>query len=283
MSAFDGWLPVPEVVVDSVPVGAAEALHGLLDAPCAPPGAGDPLPPLWHWLAFLPRAPQDELGSDGHPRRGGFLPPVSPPRRMFAGGRLELRHPLRIGETLTRTSSVAKVEHKTGRSGDLVFVTVRHEITGDSDPAVIEEQDLVYREAARPDSGYAARPASDEAALESWAWSWDLPIDPTVLFRFSALTYNAHRIHYDRDYATQVEHYPGLVVHGPLQAISLAELARRRGSRPLSSFRFRALRPAFDDGPLHLRGSEEGGAAELVAFDHQGQRTMVADGAFSGR
>ncbi|MET0729247.1 MAG: MaoC family dehydratase N-terminal domain-containing protein, partial [Acidimicrobiales bacterium] len=283
MNELDGWEPVSEVLVDAVPASAAVALHGLLDTPGEPPAAGDLLPPLWHWLTFLPRVPQRELGSDGHPRRGGFLPPVSLPRRMFAGGRLELRGPLRIAETLTRASTITSVEHKTGRSGELVFVTVRHEISQDAEPAVIEEQDLVYRGETAPGVGAGPAPGPDGAGLGSWAWSWELPIDPTVLFRFSALTYNAHRIHYDRDYATQVEGYPGLVVHGPLQAISLAELARRQADRPLSSFRFRALRPVFDEGPLRLRGAEDGGTASLVAFDRHGQRSMEADAVLAGR
>jgi 3-methylfumaryl-CoA hydratase len=286
VSGLDGWEPVPEVAVDEVPAGAAAALHGLLDAPGEPPAAGDPLPPLWHWLAFVPRVPQRQLGPDGHPHRGGFLPPVDLPRRMFAGGRLQVRRPLHVGAPLQRTSTVASVDRKSGKSGELVFVTVRHELAelGDGvEPSVVEEQDLVYREAAAPGANTPAPTPTDEAALEAWPWGWDVHVEPTILFRFSALTYNAHRIHYDRDYATRVEGYPGLVVHGPLQAVCLAELARRRVDRPLGSFRFRALRPAFDQGPLHLRGSEEGGAAELVAFDHHGQRTMEAHAALAPR
>lgn len=270
----EDWQPVTEVITDTVTAGAAEALHGLLDAPGDPPGDGDPLPALWHWLAFLPRAPQRELGADGHPQRGTFLPPIALPRRMFAGGRFAFDGVVTVGELLVRTSSVTSVEEKDGRSGRLVFVTVRHEIGRDGgQPAIVEEQDLVYR---GPSASAATRP--DPAASLTWPWSWDVAIDPTLLFRFSALTYNAHRIHYDRRYATEEEGYPGLVVHGPLQAVALAELTRRnRPDESLTSFRFRAVRPCFDDSPLKLRGRSQGGHVELEALGAGDQTTMKAE------
>jgi 3-methylfumaryl-CoA hydratase len=253
-SSLGDWQPVTEVATDTVTAAAAAALHGLLDASGDPPADGDPLPALWHWLAFLPRVPQRDLGADGHPKKGGFLPPVPLPRRMFVGGRIRFGTAAYVGAPLLRSSTVASVEDKTGRSGRLVFVAVHHQLaTPDSATAIVEEQDLVYRE---PTPQQAAEvPVSESEPTGSWPWTWDVAIDPTVLFRFSALTYNAHRIHYDRPYATGVEGYPGLVVHGPLQAVALAELCRRQlPDRALTSFRFRALRPAFDDGPLQLRG-----------------------------
>lgn len=271
-----GWEPSVDEADDVVTVAAVAALHGLLDAPGPAPAAGESVPPLWHWLAFLPRAPQRELGPDGHPRRGTFLPPVALPGRMFAGGRLTFAGggPL-VGAVARRSSSVVSVEEKSGRSGELVFVTVRHELSG----GVVEEQDLVYREPAAPmapDDAAGAPPPGE------WAWAWDLPIDPTLLFRFSALTYNAHRIHYDRAYATAVEGYPGLVVHGPLQAVALAELCRRHApTRSLATFRFRALRPAFDDGPLQLRGTPGAHEIGLAAHDHAGRPTMTATATFA--
>ena len=268
------WHPPTEVVSDTVTAGAAEALHGLLDAPGDPPGDGDALPALWHWLAFLPRVPQRQLGVDGHPRQGTFLPPIALPRRMFAGGRFTFDDVVTVGEPLVRTSSVASVEEKDGRSGKLVFVTVRHEIGREGGPpAIVEEQDLVYR----GPSASAVSPA-DPAASRTWPWSWDMAIDPTLLFRFSALTYNAHRIHYDRTYAIEQEGYPGLVVHGPLQAVALAELTRRNcPGESLTSFRFRAVRPCFDDAPLKLRGRSQGGDVELEALGAGDQITMKAE------
>jgi 3-methylfumaryl-CoA hydratase len=272
------WQPATEVVTDTVTAGAAEALHGLLDAPGNPPVDGDPVPPLWHWLAFLPRVPQRELGPDGHPKRGTFLPPVALPRRMFAGGRFTFEREIAVGERLVRRSAVASVDEKEGRSGTLVFVTVRHEIgPEDGVPAVVEEQDLVYREPARL-GGSPKDPTPSSDADKEWPWSWDLAVDPILLFRFSALTYNSHRIHYDRPYAVEVEGYPGLVVHGPLQAVALAELCRRSGpGRPLESFRFRALRPCFDDANLRLRGRNEGDSVHLVASAGAGPPTMQAE------
>jgi 3-methylfumaryl-CoA hydratase len=157
----------------------------------------------------------------------------------------------------------------------LVFVNVKHEVTGGG--TAVDEQDIVYRE---PASG--PTPAAEPAPPEEWDWAWDFAITPTLLFRFSALTYNAHRIHYDRRYATEEEGYPGLVVHGPLQAVALAELCRRHApDRHLASFTFRALSPAFDDGALLLRGRPDGEAVELAAFDHRGARTMTAEATFA--
>ena len=297
------WQPVTETLDDLVPAGAAAALHGLLDAEGPAPSAGDPLPPLWHWLAFLPRVPQRELGEDGHPRVGTFLPPIGlGRRRMYAGGQFELGGALPVGATLQRESVVSSVEEKSGRSGSLVFVTVRHELRAPSGSsagpaAVVEHQDLVYRAMPAPPAGGAPAAETtdggppDPEAEQDWTWTWTLSPDPTLLFRFSALTYNAHRIHYDRTYATTAEGYPGLVVHGPLQAVALAELCRRfLPHRRLTSFRFRALRPAFDGHALRFcgrlaaaaraggpdGGEGEGEAIDLAAIDHEGHVTMRA-------
>jgi 3-methylfumaryl-CoA hydratase len=242
---------------------------------------------LWHWLAFLPDASQAELGSDGHPRLGTFLPPTRLPRRMFAGGRIEFGSPIAVGEFIRRRSVVTSVTEKFGRSGELLFVEVTHELSCDSQTSVTETQDLVYRPAS-PSGAATGSPATTGGTADAgaddrnWAWGLELATDPTLLFRFSALTYNAHRIHYDRAYATEVEGYPGLVVHGPLQAIALAELCRRNArDRRVATFTFRALRPAFDGAPLQLRGrARDDNHAELLALDRDGQRTMTADVAF---
>ena len=274
------WAPVAEERDDLVTATAAAALHGLLDGDGHPPGVGDPLPPLWHWLAFLPQAPQRDLGPDGHPRQGGFLPPTHLPRRMFAGGRLDLPLPVGVGRRLHRSSLVTSVTPKTGRSGDLVFVEVTHQVAEAGRVAIAEVQDLVYRGATAPAAG-GDPPADDPAA---WTWHEELATDPTLLFRFSALTYNAHRIHYDRGYATEVEGYPGLVVHGPLQAVALAELCRRHlPHHRVTAFSFRALRPAFEGAPLRLRGRPRGeDHVELVAVDAAGHPTMTAEADLEG-
>ena len=295
------WSPTEEVARDVVTAARAAALHGLLDAPGEPPSKGAPLPILWHWLAFLPTVPQSQLGPDGHPRLGGFLPPVQLPQRMFGAGevaqgavRVQAAEgedggvpdagELRVGEPLERRGAVTDVRSRTGRSGELVLVTVGYEVTG-AGGSVSERQELVYRDApSRPPTETAnpapgARPAAgpDNAC---WEWGIDLKVGPTLLFRFSALTYNAHRIHYDRAWATEVEGYPGLVVHGPLQAVGLAELCRRYvPGRRLRRFQFRAVSPAFDDGPVLLRGrSGDDGAVVLEAFNRRGATTMTAMG-----
>ena len=274
------WQPVVEEAEDVVTPAAAAALHGLLDAPGPPPAMGAPLPPLWHWLAFLPRTPQRDLGPDGHPRRGAFMPPAEG-RRMFAGGHLELAAGLAVGDVIQRRSVVSKVEEKTGKSGRLVFVAVTHDLASNGRSALTETQDIVYRPPA-PASTAGPPPGSPSpaAAGETWDWGFDLSTETTVLFRFSALTYNAHRIHYDRPYATEVEGYPGLVVHGPLQAIALAELCRRYlPERVIHSFRFRAMRPAFDGPPLRIAGrlADNGTEVSLAALDQDGEVTMRAE------
>jgi 3-methylfumaryl-CoA hydratase len=271
----------------------AAALNDLLDAPGAPLNPGNSVPPLWHWLAFLPRVAQHDLGEDGHPKLGGFLPPVSLPHRMIAGGRVTLRGIAPLDAPLSRRSVVSSVTEKSGRTGDLVFVEVTHELAWDGRPVLTEHQDLVYRNgrtAGTATSNPAGPPDPSDGAgstrrepgsqgSEQWAWHIALPTDPRALFRFSALTYNAHRIHYDYRYATQVEGYPDLVVHGPLQAVALAELCRRFApDRTVASFAFRARRPAFSGGgPLHVRGRPLGGLqADLAIFDDTGQVTMTA-------
>jgi 3-methylfumaryl-CoA hydratase len=224
------------------------------------------------------------LNADGHPAHGSLLPPVELPRRMYAGGQLTWHAPLPIAAPLRRSSAVVSVRPKVGRSGRLVFVTVEHRVGPPAQPeALVERTDLVFREPADPNRpARSARSEPDGSVAADWPWSWDLAIEPTLLFRFSALTYNAHRIHYDRPYATGVEGYPGLVVHGPLQAVALAELCRRHDPRPLTTFRFAALAPAFDDGPVRLRGRPDGtDGVVLRALDVHGGAVMEAAATFA--
>lgn len=236
-------------------------------------GAGDALPPLWHWLYFLPRAPASRIGSDGHPQRGGFLPPVALPRRMFAGARLTFRHPLVIGKHASRTGTVKNVTQKSGGSGNLVFVLVEYKIEQDGRVCVEEEQDIVYRE---PGARVPAPEAKEWPAPPAGAWTRVITPDPVLLFRFSALTFNAHRIHYDRPYAVNEEGYPGLVVHGPLTALLLLDLVHRNTKREVVAYSFRGRAPIFDLAPFRLVGQPEDVKVELEAFGPDGVVAMSA-------
>jgi 3-methylfumaryl-CoA hydratase len=261
------WIGREERVTDVITAAPVRALAATLDRDDPEPRPGDALPPLWNWLYFLPAHRQSELGADGHARRGGFLPPVALPRRMWAGGRFEFHRTLRIGETVERVSRIVDVKYKEGRSGRLVFVVVRHEI-GD---AVVEEQDIVYR-----DSGAAPRAA---LAGHGPAPHWERVIHPddVLLFRYSALTFNGHRIHYDRRYATEVEGHPGLVVHGPLLATLLLDLVQRSlPQMKVTKFEFRAVGPLFDTAPFAVCGRREGDGVKLWAREMAGGVAMEA-------
>ncbi len=236
-------------------------------------GPGDPLPPLWHWLYFLPRAPASRIGNDGHPQRGGFLPPVELPRRMFAGARLHFRHPLVIGKPASRTGTVRDISQKHGASGTLMFVTVEYQIEQDGRVCVEEVQDIVYRE---PGARIAAPAVVDLPAPPPEAWSRTITPDPVLLFRFSALPFKAHRIHYDRPYAINEEGYPGLVVHGPLTAVLLLDLVRRHTHRAVIAYSFRGRAPLFDLAPFRLVGQTEESAVALEAVGPDGGVAMTA-------
>jgi len=250
------------------------ALAATLDRDEPFPEVGDPLPPLWHWLYFLPIHRASDIGSDGHAERGGFLPPVQLPRRMFAGARFWFNRPIRVGETVTRRSRIVDVSCKDGRSGPLVFVVARHEISGRDGVAVVEEQDIVYRSGPVP----GASPPPPEAAPNDAVWQREVRPHEVLLFRYSALTFNGHRIHYDRRYATEVEGYPGLVVHGPLIATMLLELLRQNlPSAVVTEFSFRAVRPIFDIAPFLVCGRRDTAtAARLWAADVEGALAMHA-------
>ncbi len=234
------------------------------------------LPPCWHWLYFLPNALQSTLATDGHPAKGGFLPPVTLPRRMWAGSRLEFTAPIAFNAKLERTSTIASVESKTGRSGALVLVTVRHEIRADGKLAVTDEHDIVYREAPTP--GAQPAPAAAKSDTERKAgFRRTLTPDAVLLFRYSALTFNGHRIHYDRSYVTEVEGYPGLVVHGPLQATLLLDLlARELPQARVTQFTFRAQAPVFDTAPLEICGAQDGASVRLWSLTPDGRIAMDA-------
>jgi 3-methylfumaryl-CoA hydratase len=274
-SPWTDWIGRAETRTERLGAAPLAGLSAMLDRDDPAPQDGTGLPPLAHWLYFLPQAPQHDLGPDGHPRRGGFLPPVPLPRRMWAGGRFEFHHPLRVGDEATRVSRILRVEAKTGRSGELVFVTVRHELGDARGLALAEEHDIVYRAAPAP-----ADPVPvPQAAPRDEQFTRTVHPDPVLLFRYSALTFNGHRIHYDRSYCTDVEGYPGLVVHGPLIATLLVDLLRReRPQARLTRFAFTALRPTFDIHRFEVCGRETGaGRFALWARDHEGWLTMPAE------
>ena len=264
------WIGRKETRRDVVAAWPACALAATLDRDDEPE-EGDVLPQGWHWIYFLEAKRASELGADGHPRRGGFLPPVPLPRRMWAGGRIDFRAPLRIGEAVERHSEIVKIEQKSGATGELVFVTVRHTVKAGAADAIVEEQDIVYREAAKPGDA----PPPGKQAPASAAWSRRIVPDPVLLFRYSALTFNGHRIHYDKDYATGDEHYRALVVHGPLQTTLLLDLCRRAG-KPLRRLEYRAMSPLFHDEAFTVNGQPDADAtkAELWTAGSSGHYAM---------
>lgn len=239
-----------------------------LEAPDLRVGAAVPI--LWHWLYFLEVNERSGTGPDGHPIRGGFLPPVELRRRMFAGGRTDIQIPLEFGMHVTRTSVVEQVKHKTGSTGDLVVVVVRHTIECGTDLLVKERQDLVYTNASPSNVRTEPQPVAG-APFER-----DIATDEVLLFRFSALTFNSHRIHYDRTYAQNQEGYPDLVVHGPLTAMYLADVARVASSDPISWFEFRATAPIHVGEEIRIRGQQTGETIELNAYRDDGMGVMAA-------
>ncbi len=255
------WLGRERVEEDVLDLFPARGMAALLDRDPDAFVDGTPLPAGWHWLYFKPLARRSVLGPDGHARLGEFLPPVPLPRRMWAGGTLAWSGVLRLGEKARRRSTIESVEEKSGRSGRLVFVTVRHRIETARGLALDEAQHIVYREAT-PAPAHAEGPAPLPVA----AWSEPFTADAVTLFRFSALTYNGHRIHYDAPYATGAEGYPALVVHGPLLASLLLDAAARHGSRAPEQFTYRALSPLFVDEPFRIEGGASAGEGEVALW-----------------
>lgn len=277
LAHLQSWQGRSETLQDLITPAPLRALSATLDRDDALPVAGTELPPLWHWLFFLPHHRQSEIGPDGHAKRGGFLPPVPLPRRMWAGGRLHWHAPLRVGDEVRRVSTIESVTHKAGRTGDLLFVLVKHEVHNAQGLCLSEEHDIVYRPAALPSDPVPAPVAAEQGA----AWQRDIAPDDVLLFRYSALTFNGHRIHYDRRYVTEVEGYPGLVVHGPLIATLLVDLVRRHTALAIKRFEFKALRPTFECGDQRLmrvngQPDAQGTHIRLWAQDHEGWLTMQA-------
>ena len=269
---FSGWVGRIEQMTDRIEPARCNALRAAL-GDSSPLTEGDEMPMLHHWLHFWNVQPPVGLGADGHPAKGGFLPPVPLPRRMWAGGRLRFKQPLTLGDTVTKTSTILKVQEKSGKSGQLVFVTVEHKLAGKDGLAIVEEQDLVYREAAAP--GSIGAPDTDSPAPQA-PWHESVEPDSVLLFRYSAATMNGHRIHYDLPYARDEEAYPALVIHGPLQATLLIDLAARNLDAPITAMSFRGQSPAFCGATLHVCGEKSEDGASCWT-EQGGTRNMVAE------
>lgn len=269
------WIGREEIVADAATIGPVRRLLAMLDDSETLLQPGDALPPLWHWLYFLPEAPQSQLGHDGHEERGGFLPPVALPRRMFAGTMMTFHEPLPIEAAIRRVGRVVDVAEKSGRSGALVFVTVEYEIFAGERLCVEERQSIVYRDAGGPVE--APKALRSLPAPPTGAWVREIAPDPVLLFRYCALTFNGHRIHYDRPYVTEEEGYPGLIVQGPLLATLLMDLVRRNAERPVRRFEFRARAPIFDTAPFRVLGVPKGETVELTAERCDGEVAMSAE------
>ncbi|QVQ24657.1 FAS1-like dehydratase domain-containing protein [Achromobacter deleyi] len=252
------WIGSGERKADAMDPGHAARIAATLGGHV--PVQGDALPPLWQWAFFISTVGMDGLGTDGHPSRGGFLPPAQDRNRMWAGGRVEFRQPLKVGVPAERVSTVADVKEKSGRTGSLLFVTVRHEYHQAGEVAILEEQDIVYRQPSPP------KLTGSEPAPQA---QWRDTVDPTpvLLFRYSAVTFNGHRIHYDHPYVTGVEGYPGLVVHGPLIATEMvAAFVRAHPKARLTHLSYRGLRPLISPAPFQVAGRlTEPGVAQLWA------------------
>jgi 3-methylfumaryl-CoA hydratase len=279
IAGLRAWIGRQETRTDVITPAPVAGLSATLDYAAPRGGPGEPLPPLWHWLYFLPATAASDVASDGHARRGHFLPPVPLPRRMWAGSDIRFVAPLRVGDEVERVSTIEDVSHKRGRSGELVFVTVLHRVLRDGQLAIEERQRLVYREADT--GGRVAAPSQAPPAQAQW--SRTIRPDPVLLFRYSALTFNSHRIHYDRDYAIREEGYAGLVVQGPLTATLLVDLLEREAPGvQLQSFWFRGSRPLLDCAAFQLQGRCDGQQAELWALDSSGAPALTAGATFAG-
>jgi 3-methylfumaryl-CoA hydratase len=260
------WIGRHERAQDEVSLGTMRRVAALLDSPVEL-RRGDAVPERWYIALFTPTAPQSSLGPDGHPAKGLFLPPVPLPRRMFAGRRVSFHEALRIGDEVERVSTIKSISPKQGRSGEMCFVTVRHEISGPRGLAVVEEQDIVYR-----GEGKGAAREDSPAAAENAEWSRKVTPDASMIFRYSAITFNAHRIHYDTAYTRDIEGYPDLIVNGGLTTLLLWELAAASTGKRIHSSTSRNLRPLFVNRPITLCATPH----RLWALDSEGHKALEA-------
>ena len=267
--ALRAWIGRQEIREDLATAAPLNGMAATLDHQAAQDFAlGDIVPPLWHWTYFLPTPRQSQLGTDGHPVKGGLLPPITLPRRMWAGSQIEFLRPLYVGEKIARRSTISDVSYKEGRTGSLAFVKLRHETSNAGGVAIVENQDIVYRNPPKPGEG----PATPTIARTDAQWRRKVQPTAPLLFRYSALTFNGHRIHYDRPYAEREEGYSGLVVHGPLIATLLLDLLRSElPDARVVAYDFRAVRPLLDTTTFEVCGrTSEDGTVSLWAMDSEG-------------
>jgi len=272
------WIGQKESDVDYVTVPAVHRLGATLDRDDPMPRMGDPLPVGWHQILFPRVVRHSQIGADGHPQRGDFLPPVPLPRRMFAGKRTTFHANLQVGDAVRRDSVIQDVTVKQGRTGTMVFVTVKTDLTSPRGLAITEEQDIVYREPPAP----GAPPQPPQPAPGKAVWTRTVTPDPVMLFRYSALTFNGHRIHYDKPYVTQVEGYPDLVMNGGLTTLLVFELARAHARTPMHRITSRNVRALFVNQPITLGGepSANGKTAKLWALNPDGALALTAEAEF---
>jgi len=277
------WIGRQQQASDEVSLAAIKRLAALLDVPVRPFRRGDAIPKGWYVVLFTPEERQSLLGPDGHPHKGQFIPPVPLPRRMFAGRRVEFHDVLRIGDEVNRLSRIARIEPKQGRSGKMYFVTVRHEISGPRGLAVVEEHDIVYREEPKP---RAPKPEATPApGADSAQWTRSIVPDSVLLFRYSAVTFNSHRIHYDADYVRDKEGYPDLVMNGGLMTLLLWELATSKSGRELRSSSSRNVKALFVNRPITVCGKPLAAEnkARIWALDAEGDLAIEAELEFEPR
>lgn len=277
VAALQRHVGASRTVHDVVTAASVARLAATLDVANPAPNAGDPLPPGWHCSYFTPDMRPAALAPDGLPAETALLPPMPLPRRMFGGARIAFHAPLRVGQSIERRSELVAIDAKETRSGPLVRATVRHTISGPDGSAIVEEQDTLALEEAKP----GGPPATPTAAPGGAAWKRVVEPTAILLFRYSAITFNAHRIHYDADYTRGVEHYPGLVVQGTLLSLLLMELCRTHAGRPLARLEFRAVRPVYSPRPFTVAGKPEGDGAELWIADPDGALGMRATAGFA--
>jgi len=271
MSDWADWIGKSETRSDVITPGLLQRFCATFDRPVT-----DDMPQGLHWCLCLPDAPTAELGLDGHPAKAGFLPPIPLPRRMWASSSVSFDHPLQLGDEISRVSTIASIEEKSGKSGELVFVAIDHETRVDDRVATRERQNIVYREPAKT-AAPASLASNETPDLETWDWQQKIIPSEPLLFRYSALTFNSHRIHYDKPYAVQEEGYPGLVVQGPLMATLLLSLAANElGANKLSRFSFRGQSPAFANNAIYLVGKQEGENITFAVIGNDGKEIMSA-------
>ncbi len=275
--SYGDWTPQVETITERIDATQARKLAATLDRPEDGIEDGAALPAMWHWVYFLPRAPMAKIGTDGHPERGGFFPPVELQRRMFAGARMTIHKPLVIGEEATRTGTITALAKKEGRAGRMVLATAEYTISQGGETRITDTHDILYIAGG----GDTPAPGPDAWTPPGEGWHEQVHVDGVMLFRYSALIFNGHRIHFDREYTRDEEGYPGLVVTGPLTATLLAGFAEAQTGRTIESFGFRGRAPLFDFVPFHLVGGDDGDGAALEAQRNDGVTAMTANAEFT--